>query len=53
MTGSWQFWAFLSAIIAALTAIFAAIFLGERLAAVNWTGVALIATGAVLVALKI
>jgi bacterial/archaeal transporter family protein len=36
-----------------LVAIFAAIFLGERLSAVNWTGVALIATGAVLVALKI
>lgn len=36
-----------------LVAVFAAIFLGERLSAVNWTGVALIATGAVLVTLKI
>ena len=36
-----------------LVAIFAAIFLGDRLSATNWTGVALIAVGAVLVALKI
>ena len=36
-----------------LVAIFAAIFLGERLSAVNWTGVALIAVGAVLVAVKV
>ncbi len=36
-----------------LVAIFAAIFLGERLSAVNWTGVVLIAAGAVLVALKV
>ena len=36
-----------------LVAIFAAIFLGERLSAVNWSGVALIATGAVLVAVKL
>ena len=36
-----------------LVAIFAAIFLGERLSAVNWTGVALIAAGAVLVAMKV
>jgi len=36
-----------------LVAIFAAIFLGERLSAVNWTGVALIAVGAVLVAMKV
>ena len=36
-----------------LVAIFAAIFLGERLSAVNWTGVALIALGAVLVAVRI
>jgi bacterial/archaeal transporter family protein len=32
-------------------AIFAFIFLGERLAALNWLGVALIAAGAVLVAI--
>lgn len=36
-----------------LVAIFAAVFLGERLSIVNWTGVALIAAGAVLVATKI
>jgi bacterial/archaeal transporter family protein len=36
-----------------LVAIFAAIFLGERLSAVNWTGVVLIAAGAVLVAIKV
>ena len=36
-----------------LVAIFAAIFLGERLSAVNWTGVALIALGAVFVAVRI
>lgn len=35
-----------------LVAIFAAIFLGERLAPINWLGVVLIATGAVLVALR-
>lgn len=33
-----------------LVAIFAAIFLGERLAPANWLGIALIAAGAVLVA---
>lgn len=36
-----------------LVAIFAAIFLGEKLSSLNWLGVALIGTGAVLVALKI
>ena len=36
-----------------MVAIFAAIFLGERLSAKNWAGVALIAAGAVLVALKV
>ncbi|NHB76329.1 EamA family transporter [Rhodobacter calidifons] len=36
-----------------LVAIFAAIFLGERLSAVNWAGVVLIAAGAVLVAVKV
>lgn len=36
-----------------LVAIFAAIFLGEKLSALNWLGVALIGTGAVLVALKV
>lgn len=36
-----------------MVAIFAAIFLGERLSLVNWTGVALIGAGAVLVALKV
>lgn len=35
-----------------LVAIFGVLFLGERLAAVNWLGIALIATGAILVALK-
>ena len=35
-----------------LVAIFGAAFLGERLAAVNWLGVALIASGAVLVELR-
>ena len=33
-------------------AVIAALFLGERLAAINWLGVALIALGAVLVAVK-
>ena len=33
-----------------LVAIFAAAFLGERLAPINWTGVALIGVGAILVA---
>lgn len=33
-----------------LVAIFAAVFLGERLAAINWLGVALITVGVVLVA---
>lgn len=36
-----------------LVAVFAAIFLGEKLSPTNWLGVALIAAGAVLVALKI
>jgi transporter family protein len=36
-----------------LVAIFAAVFLGERLSPVNWAGVTLIASGAVLVALKV
>ncbi|MBN8965336.1 MAG: EamA family transporter [Rhizobiales bacterium] len=35
-----------------LVAIFGAAFLGERLSATNWFGVALIAAGAVLVALR-
>jgi transporter family protein len=35
-----------------LVAIFAAVFLGERLAIPNWLGVGLIAAGAVLVAYK-
>ena len=35
-----------------LVAIFATIFLGERLSGPNWLGVALIAVGAVFVALK-
>ncbi len=36
-----------------LVAVFGATILGERLAAVNWIGVALIAAGAVLVAVKV
>jgi transporter family protein len=36
-----------------LVAVFGVIFLGERLVAANWLGVALIAVGAVLVAYKI
>lgn len=35
-----------------LVAVFGVIFLGEKLAPVNWIGVALIATGAVLVAYR-
>ncbi|WP_112662803.1 EamA family transporter [Microvirga flavescens] len=35
-----------------LVAVFGVIFLGERLSAPNWLGVALIATGAVLVAYR-
>jgi transporter family protein len=38
---------------AVLVAIFAAIFLGERLSLINWLGVALIGVGAVLVALQV
>jgi transporter family protein len=34
-----------------LVAIFGVIFLGEKLAALNWLGVAMIAAGAILVAL--
>ena len=34
-------------------AIFAAVFLGEKLSPVNWLGVALIAAGAILVAVRI
>jgi len=34
-----------------LVAIFGVLFLGEKLAALNWLGIALIAFGAVLVAL--
>lgn len=36
-----------------LVAVFGVVFLGERLGAANWLGVALIAVGAVLVAYKI
>lgn len=36
-----------------LVAIFAAVFLGERLAGVNWLGVILIAVGAALVAYRV
>ena len=36
-----------------LVAIFGVIFLGERLSLPNWAGVALIAAGAALVAMKI
>ena len=36
-----------------LVAIFAAVFLGERLSGLNWAGVALIAAGAVLVAVRV
>lgn len=35
-----------------LVAVFAAVFLGEKLNAVNWIGVAMIGTGAILVALR-
>jgi uncharacterized membrane protein len=41
----WQTWALLSA-------VFAALLLGETLSVKNWAGVALIAGGAVLVRLK-
>lgn len=36
-----------------LVAIFGALFLGEKLSGVNWFGVALIAVGAVLVAVRV
>tara|TARA_R110002020_G_scaffold25225_16_gene82175 strand:+ start:1761 stop:2198 length:438 start_codon:yes stop_codon:yes gene_type:complete len=36
-----------------MVAVFAAVFLGEKLSAINWAGVLLIATGAVLVALRV
>lgn len=35
-----------------LVAVFGVVFLGERLAAPNWLGIALIAAGAVLVAYR-
>lgn len=35
-----------------LVAIFGVVFLGERLTAVNWLGVALVAVGAILVAVR-
>ena len=35
-----------------LVAVFGVIFLGERLTAPNWLGVALIATGAILIAYR-
>ena len=35
-----------------LVAVFGVVFLGEKLAATNWLGVALIATGAILVAFR-
>ncbi|MEP9366930.1 EamA family transporter [Xanthobacter sp. VNH20] len=35
-----------------MVAVFGALFLGERLSPVNWAGVALIAAGAILVALR-
>jgi transporter family protein len=35
-----------------LVAVFGVVFLGERLSAANWGGVALIASGALLVAYK-
>jgi transporter family protein len=35
-----------------LVAVFSVLFLGERLAGVNWLGIALIAAGAILVAYK-
>lgn len=35
-----------------LVAIMGALFLGEKLSAINWTGVALIALGAILVAIR-
>ena len=36
-----------------LVAVFAALFLGQRLAPLNWLGIVLIGIGAVLVALKV
>jgi transporter family protein len=35
-----------------LVAVFGVLFLGERLSALNWLGVALVATGAILVAVR-
>jgi transporter family protein len=35
-----------------LVAIFGVVFLGEKLAPVNWLGVALVAAGAILVAVR-
>ena len=35
-----------------LVAVFGVLFLGERLTAVNWLGVALVAAGAILVAIR-
>lgn len=36
-----------------LVAVFAAIFLGEKMSGINWLGIALISAGAVLVAIRV
>ena len=46
---SWQVWAVLSA---AFAALFGVVFPGERPSLNGWLGIALIATGAVLIAFK-
>ena len=54
---SWQLWAVLSAVFAALTAMLVALFgvtfLGERPSWNGWLGIALIATGAIFIAIRI
>jgi uncharacterized membrane protein len=48
MTSTWFYWALLSAVFAA----FAVIFLGERPGLEDWLGIALVGAGVVVLALK-
>ena len=51
-TSPWFFWAVLSAVFAALTAIFAFTFLGERPSLREWSGMAMVAGGVLVLAFK-
>lgn len=49
---TWFHWALLSAVFAAMTTIFAVIFLGERPNPREWRGIGLVASGFVILGLK-